>query len=64
MEEREEKQLLEHEGERVRAEVEEGKRERERLEEKVEELKKEVAGKADNVQGKTKMIAKVCPCTC
>ena len=45
----------------MRAEVEEGKRERERLEEKEEELKIEVAGKVDNVQGKTKMIAKVCP---
>ena len=55
-----EKHILEKECEGVRNEVEKVGGEKELMEEKIEELKKEVAAKVDDVQAKTKMIAKVC----
>ena len=47
------------ERERVEREVEREKRGREEAEEKVEELKKTIVEKNDDIQAKTKMIAKV-----
>ena len=57
--EREERERVEREREGVRGEVEKEKRGKEEAEEKVEEMKKTLVEKNDDVQAKTKMIAKV-----
>ena len=57
--EREERERVEREREGVRGEVEREKRGKEEAEEKMEEMKKTLVEKNDDVQAKTKMIAKV-----